>query len=181
VSLQQILKKLNLMKTQISITKTKTRIIKLLEIERNRLIDTLDRLTTEEFMKPGVVGTWSVKDVPAHLAHWEAGMPHWLQTARKRQAVTGPEKGLTWEQMTEFNQRIFEAHRDESLVKVMSYFHNTYADFMIMVEDMPEDELLTNGYHSFTEKKAVYDWLSQYAAHDRWAKTKIRAWMKARK
>ena len=150
-------------------------------MERKRLIQKLDALNVEELIQSGVVGTWSVKDVLAHLAHWEAGMQRWLRAARKGLAMNGPEKGLTWDQMTEFNQRIFEAHQDESLAKVMRYFHDTHTDFMKMVKDIPKDELLTNGYYSFTERKAVYDWLSQYAAHDRWAKTKIKAWMKARK
>jgi len=50
---------------------------------------------------------------------------------------------------------------------------------MAMVEAMPEDEMLTPGRYAFTGKGALYSWLSGFAAHDVWGKTKIREWMKA--
>lgn len=161
--------------------KSKKTILSRLQLERNKLIETLEGLSEEDFTRSGVVGIWSVKDVLAHLAHWETGMLNWMQTARQRQPVDGPEEGLTWRQMHEFNQRIYEAHRDESLPEVKQYFHDAHASFMKMVEEIPDDELLTRGYYAFTGKKSVYDWLGSYAAHDRWGREEIEKWLKERK
>jgi len=72
----------------------------------------------------------------------------------------------------------YEAHRDQSLDEVLEYFRATYNQFMNVVEAMPEEEMLARGRYTFTGQGVVYDWLSGYAAHDLWGKTKIRKWMK---
>lgn len=129
---------------------------------------------------PGVVGEWSIKDVLAHLADWEAYMPVWIETARRGDPVETPEPGLTWKQLDVLNQRIYEAHRDQPLDDVLAYFNTTHRQLMALVEAMPEEEILTRSRYPFTGKGAVYSWLSAFASHDRWAKTHIRKWLKTR-
>ena len=92
--------------------KTKTRIIQLLKTERTRLESNLATLTPAQMIQPGVVGEWSIKDVLAHLADWEAHMPEWVAAARKGDPVAEIEPGLNWTQFNEFNQRIFERHKN---------------------------------------------------------------------
>jgi hypothetical protein len=64
---------------------------------------------------------------------------------------------------------------------VLDYFRSTHRRFMDMVEAMPEDEMLAPGRYAFTGKNTVYGWLSGFAAHDLWGKTKIRVWIRNRK
>ncbi len=160
--------------------KSKKRMISNLNTERKRLEQNLATLTPEEMFLPGVVGEWSVKDILAHLADWEAHMTVWMDAARLGDPVSEIESGLNWKQFDEFNQRIFERHKDQALIDVLAYFHSTHQEFMQMVEDMPEDEMLERGRYPFIGIGAVYDWLSAYAGHDRWAKTHLRRWMKER-
>jgi len=162
-------------------SKSKALITARLQTERRRLEQNLTQLKPEEMLLPGVVGEWSVKDVLAHLADWEAHMPAWIEAARKGGPVVEIETGLKWGQFDEFNQRIYFRHKDQTLEEVMAYFKDIHVQFMGMVETMPEDEMLTRGRYAFIGKGAVVSWLSQYAGHDRWAKTHIRKWMKARK
>jgi hypothetical protein len=85
----------------------------------------------------------------------------------------------TWrKQFDAFNQRIYERHCHQTLDEVLATFHDTHQQFMEMVEAMPEEEMLAGGRYAFIGKGAVYDWLSAYAGHDRWAKTAIRKWLK---
>ncbi len=161
--------------------KTKNEIMTKLQTERKRLEQNLGRLSREEMRQPGVVGEWSVKDVLAHLADWEAHMPVWMAAARKGDPVPEIEAGLNWKQFDAFNQRIYERHCNQVLDEVLAYFHETHNQFMQMVEAMPEDEMLARGRYAFIGKGAVYDWLSAYAGHDRWGKTEIRKWMKNNK
>jgi hypothetical protein len=160
--------------------KSKAQIVKRLHAERRRLEQNLAGLTADEMLLPGAVGPWSVKDVLAHLADWEARMPGWIAAARRGETVETPESGLTWKQVDVVNQRIYERHRDRRLDEVLAYFRETHDEFMAMVEAMPEDEILERGRYVFTGGSAVYDWLTAYAAHDLWGKTKLRAWIKAR-
>jgi hypothetical protein len=155
--------------------------IERLRTERHRLEQNLEGLSREEMAQPDVVGEWSVKDVLAHLADWEAHMPVWMEATRRGEAVAEIESGLNWKQFNEFNQRIYARHRDQSLEEVLDYFHTIHEQFMTMVEAMPEDEMLARGRYKFIGTGAVYNWLGAYANHDRWAKTKIRAWRKKTK
>lgn len=160
--------------------KSKSLMIERLQDERHRLERNLDGLSPAEMVQPGVVGEWSVKDVLAHLADWEAHMPVWMEAARRGDPVAEIEPGLNWKQFDEFNQRIYERHRDQSLEDVLDCFHSTHKQFMKMVEAMPEDEMLARGRYKFIGRGAVYNWLGSYANHNRWAKTKIREWGKSK-
>lgn len=160
-------------------SKTKIQIIERLQTERRRLEQNLAAMTPEQIVQSGAVGEWSVKDVLAHLADWEAHMPVWLGAARKGDPVAEIEPGIPWRQYHEFNQRIFQRHCNQSLNEVLRYFHETHIEFMKMVETMPEDELLTHGRYAFIGKGAVYNWLQSYAGHDRWAKNHFRKWVKS--
>jgi len=158
--------------------KTKAKIISALNTERRRLEQNLSGFTTANMLKNGVVGEWSIKDVLAHLADWEAHMPVWLEAARRDQPVKEIEEGLPWKHYNEFNQRIYLRHKDQSLEEVLTYFHETHRQFMAMVEAMPEEEMLKPGRYAFIGKGAVYSWLHSYANHDIWAKTHIVQWIK---
>jgi hypothetical protein len=139
--------------------KTKIQIVEKLDTERRRLEHNISLLTQEQMVQAGVVGDWSVKDVLAHLADWEAHMPVWIEAARTGDPVVEIETGIKWGQYDEFNQRIFQRHRAQSLEEVLKYFRDTHQEFMNMVEAMPDDELHTQGRYGFIGKGAVYNWL----------------------
>lgn len=159
--------------------KSKSKILKRLQTERQRLEQRLSRLSDTDMLQPGVVGEWTIKDVLAHLADWEAHMLVWLEKARRGENLESPSPGLTWNQWDIFNQRVYEAHRDQPLDEVLRVFHSTHEEFMKMVENMPEEEMLEQSRYAFTGKGAIYGWLGAYAAHDAWGKTEIRKWLKA--
>ncbi len=160
--------------------RSKAAITARLERERERLEETVASLRREEMAESGVVGEWSVKDVLAHLADWEAHMLLWLAAARAGDAVAGPEPGLSWRQLKEFNRRIYEAHRAEPLEEVLATFREVHGRFMAMVAAMPEEEMLARGRYALTAGKALYDWLVQYAQHDAWGTKRIGDWARAR-
>ncbi len=160
--------------------RNKAAIVARLDQERELLEQTIAALNPGVMLEPGVVGEWSVKDVLAHLADWEEHMLLWLDAARGGERVRGPDQGLTWRQLGQFNERIHQAHRDERLDLVLDYFEDAHARFMEMVEAMPEDELLERGRYPFLGKQAIYDWLVNYADHDAWGAKRIRAWREAR-
>ena len=86
-----------------------------------------------------------MKDVLAHLADWEAHMPGWWAATRRGEAVPEIEEGFSWQQIDEFNERVYLRHRDRTLAEVRAYFDETRRRFMAMVEAMPEEEMLRGG------------------------------------
>ncbi len=161
--------------------KTKAAILERLQTERRRLERNVSQLGPEDLLKPGVVGEWSVKDVLAHLADWEAHMLVWVEAARGGDLVASPDPGLTWKQLDAFNQRVYGRHRDQPPEAVIEYFHETHRQFMALVEAMPEEEMLTPGRYPFLGRDTIYKWLGAYAAHDVWAKAAIRKWQKTQR
>ncbi len=157
--------------------KSKAGILHQLQTERRRLERNVSQLDPQDMLKPGVVGEWSVKDVLAHLADWEAHMLVWVEAARGGDPVASPDPGLTWQQLDVFNQRVYERHRDQTLEAVIEYFHDTHRQFMALVEAMPEEEMLTPGRYAFLGQDTIYKWLGAYAAHDVWGKAAIRKWL----
>jgi hypothetical protein len=159
--------------------KNKATVIKRLHAERRRLEANLARLSREDILRPNTVGQWSFKDVLAHLAHWEAFLPDWIAVSRRGEKVEVPAPGLTWKDVHTLNQRIYEAHRDQSLDDVLEYFRDTHIRFMALAEALTDEETLTPRFYAFTGGGSLYDWLNAYAAHDLWGKSKIRQWLKA--
>ncbi len=159
-------------------SRTKENILKRLHTERKRLLQNLATLTDEQMQLPGVVGEWCVKDVLAHLADWQSRMPLWIEAGRRGEPTNDPAPDLTWRQVHVLNQRIYEAHRHEPLKQVLEFFHQSYKQFIDMVEQMPDDEMLTVGRYAMTGERAVYDWFVGYANHDLWAKRAIRKWLR---
>jgi hypothetical protein len=159
-----------------ALSRTKPEIIKRLHAERRRLEKNLAALTPEQICQPYTLGAWSFKDMLAHLAEWEAHMPAWVGAARRGETVEQPD----WKNLDGFNDRLYQAHKDQSLDEVLAYFHEIHRQFMEMVEAMPEEEMLTRSYYPFTGKGAIWDWLNAYAAHDMWGKKKIHQWIKER-
>ncbi len=161
-------------------TRSKAAILERLAAERRTLEQLLGTIPPAEMLERGVVGEWSAKDVLAHLADWEAHMLVWLAAARRGEAVRGPEPGLGWRQLKEFNRRVYEAHRDEPLDAVLATFRETHLRFMEMVAAMPEEEMLARGRYVLTAGDALFDWLVQYAQHDAWGTKRIGDWARAR-
>ena len=161
--------------------KSKAEILERLQTERRRLESNLEGLSDEALASQVIFGTWTVKDLLAHLAEWEARMPVWMAEARAGRREITPDEGLTWGQLDEFNRRVYNKYRDMPPAEVRAFFHRAHQALMDMVEGMPEEEIITSGVYAFTGKGAVYNWLVAYAEHDRWGKTEIRRWRKSQK
>ena len=160
---------------------TKQDVIEKVVTNRRRLEQNLAILSPEEMLLPGVVGIWPVKDLLAHLAEWEGLYLDWLAAARRGQTPEVPGHGSTWRNLDPLNQWIYEKHCDRSLDEVLAYFRDTHQSFMKSLDALTDEELFTPGYYVFTKNARLESWFGAFAAHDRWAKTEIRRWMRERK
>ena len=158
--------------------KTKTSILKKVQADRRRLEQNLVGLAAEQMIQPGVVKEWSVKDVLAHLAEWEAMCLRWVDATRRGETPAVPAPDVTFKDLAPLNQRIFDQFKDYPLDKVLEMFHSVHRQFITLMESMPDNEMLNPGPFPWTGNSPLYNWFAAYAAHDRWGKTKIRAWRK---
>jgi hypothetical protein len=158
--------------------KTKNNVISKVITDRRRLEQNLANLSPDEMVQPGVVGEWSVKDLLAHLAHWEELHMGWIEASRRGESIEVPGYDSTWKDLDPLNQMIYAKHSQESLESVLAYFRATHQAFMEQLEALTDEELFTPGFFAFTGQGRLEGWYGAFAAHDRWGKTELRQWMK---
>ena len=160
---------------------TKANLLERLHTERRRLEANLARVPRELMTAPGCVGDcWSVKDLMAHQADWELRFLDWIAATDRGDTPRTPDDVYTWDETDALNQRIYECHRDQSLAEVKALFASAHAALISRLEAMPEAEIYEPGRYPWVGKDApLAKWVAGYAAHDRWAKTELRRWLRA--
>ncbi len=156
------------------------KMLKRLRVERHRLNATLAKLTPSEMLLPGVVNEQTVKDVVAHIMEWEAMFFPWYEASLRGETPAIPGEGLTWRDLGDLNQRIYEKHCARPLEDILADFHAVHQRLEETIDAMTPEQRETPGYFSFTGGGSIIDWVKAYCAHDLWAKRKIQAWMKSR-
>ncbi|MFW9810015.1 MAG: ClbS/DfsB family four-helix bundle protein [Candidatus Thorarchaeota archaeon] len=157
----------------------KERIIESIHIERRRLEKNLTSLSDTDMMEPGVVGEWSVKDILAHLFDWEQRFLGWYEAGLRGEVPETPAPGLKWSQLRILNQRIFEKYQDRALSDIKKEFQSSFEKVLETVNDIPEKDLFKIGRYQWTGKDTIGGFiLANTANHYRWAKSRIRSWMK---
>ncbi|MCI0710150.1 MAG: ClbS/DfsB family four-helix bundle protein [Chloroflexi bacterium] len=72
---------------------------------RQKLMDVLDGLEDDAFLRPGAVGIWSVKDTLAHLTAWESELVTAL--VRIENGNKGAPKIAQVDDLDEFNEELY--------------------------------------------------------------------------
>ena len=115
----------------------KSHLLSLMRTEHSQLEALLNSLSEEQMLRPHVVGTWSVKDVLAHLTWWEQAMIS--------EIVHGVEldPGLNGEPWSteRANALMVEAKRGTPLAEVLAAFHDSYRQMLQVVEHLSEEDL----------------------------------------
>ncbi|MHA2207902.1 MAG: ClbS/DfsB family four-helix bundle protein [Candidatus Thorarchaeota archaeon] len=157
----------------------KERVIESIHTERRRLEKNLAALSDVDMLEPGVIGEWSVKDIMAHLFDWEQRFLGWYEAGLRGEVPETPSPGLKWSQLRILNQEVFEKHRDRTLDDVKAEFQSSYERVLDTVSGIPEEDMFKVGRFAWTGNGTIAGFiLANSASHYRWAKTRIRRWMK---
>lgn len=94
--------------------------------------------------RPGVQSDWSVKDLIAHLTHWQRtgleNVQRWVNSH------TPP----TRENTDTVNARVFAANKDRALDDIRADFERSTHDIIEWLETQPADVLAQPGWNSRT-------------------------------
>jgi hypothetical protein len=138
----------------------------------------LEQVGEARLTEPGVTGSWSIKDIIAHVTAWEERPVAWLEAL---QQGTSPEpapwpKGLDDDQT---NALIYEANRDRSLADVLARWRQVSRSIAQAIRTLSEDDLFNRqiewlGGNSLAEALPgnSYEHLNDHAAL-------IREWLAA--
>jgi hypothetical protein len=162
--------------------KSKAELLKDIQLERQRLEKALVVFSKEDMIQPGVIGEWSVKDLLAHLVAWEQLFLSWYESGLQGRIPEVSPVGMSKKAMDALNQQIFNQYRKHSLEDVLVIFQDSYQQVLRVVQDIPQEDMFAAGWYAWTGKLTLADYIAGNTCnHYLWAKTKIRAWQKARK
>jgi len=138
-------------------TNCKSHLLGLMRTEHSQLEALLNSLSEEQMLRPDVVGTWSVKDVLAHLTWWEQAMIS--------EIVHGVEldPGLNGEPWSteRANALMVEAKRGTPLADILAAFHDSYRQVLQVVEHLDEAELANEEFYTHLANNTC----NHYAEH----------------
>ncbi len=158
----------------------KSELLEQIQIEHERLGETLSAFTEPEMLQRGVTEEWSVKDVLVHLTDWEQRLLNWYQAGLRGQVPTLPAPGMTWADLPALNAQIVERHRQTSLARIMADYARSYQQVLKTMQAIP-DSYLVGSYFAWTKKRTLADYAASYTfEHYRWANSLIRKWARAR-
>lgn len=90
---------------------------------------------------PGVNSDWSIKDIVAHIATWQARAARSLEFAARDEEPQHDVPVNNEEEMHAFNAATFAANRSRPLAQVLADFHASYRQLLVAVEALNEDAL----------------------------------------
>ena len=112
---------------------TKTELLSRLEREYARLAAVLASLTAEQWTVRGGIGSWSVKDMLAHvIAHQERAREE------LRYAIRGERLEIDHSAVDAFNAQAAQTRKTDSVAVVLAAWHDSYQQLVSLVEGLSE-------------------------------------------
>lgn len=113
-------------------TTTKMELLALLKSRRNEFDAAVDAIPRSSMLEPGAAGHWSVKDIIAHLAHYEGWMADRLQEQLEGKSYTPTQLDMMhWEPR---NTIIYEQNKSRTLDDVLKSSKDTFERLVAAVE-----------------------------------------------
>lgn len=133
----------------------------------------LDGIGTDDMLRPGVVGVWSIKDILAHLTAWESELVTALNKAQGR----GVPHIVLIEDIDEWNEEQYHVNAPRPLDVIWKDFEAVHNMLLTMVRDLPEKLLVDGRRFPWMEGEPLAYLIEENATlHEREHADEIRAW-----
>jgi hypothetical protein len=137
------------------------------------LTTAVEAVSKEDREKPGVVESWTLKDLLGHIAFWSGRAADTLRCVcedRIQDIVVG--EGDNW--TDEWNEREYNVRRDFSFMEVRAEFLRNYKDANACLDNAPEEKL---SLKLRGEEAAVF-FVGDTSGHYREHAAHIREWLR---
>jgi uncharacterized protein (TIGR03083 family) len=152
-------------------------LLKAQEDARAELEAALAGLDETQLLAAGACGTWSIKDVLAHLTACEAELVAGLSKARRGQS---PGQVLyTGAEIQAQNEKWQAESRDRPLDLVLAGFRDTRRQLVRQLESLSDQDL--NAPRPWYQNRTIADWVQdELVAHDREHAVDLAEWRRRR-
>lgn len=146
------------------------------------LMQLVDSIAPTDQALAGVNGSWSVKDVLAHLVAWQDLLDGWYQQEQTGGQPHVPAQGYSWSQMSQLNEKIFREHRHDPSEHVRAELRRSHERLQKMVAAHSEEQLFAKQRYAWTGSTSMGSHIAGCSAsHYQWAIELIRKWLRSRK
>lgn len=158
---------------------SKEQLLQDVQSQRRRLEKILSTLDPAAMTRPGALGTWSVKDVLAHLAAWEGLFLEWYRSGVQGSVPATSPVGMSQKAMQALNAQIYARNRGRSLEEVLAEFQASYRQIVAVLETIAEEDLFAPARFPWTGKLTLAEYVAGNTCnHYAWAHSQIRKWLK---
>jgi uncharacterized protein (TIGR03083 family) len=142
-----------------SLPKDKAELTNRIQREWSALLRAVENLSYEQMTRPGP-GGWSTKDNLAHLSEWEQFLlRNQFQGHSPHEALQIDQATLEHSDIDELNAILFERNRDRSLPDILADLHDTHAQLLAALEQMPGSDLMKLTHAIGPEARPVMVWI----------------------
>lgn len=154
---------------------SKQALLAAIDKERGALEKYIVTLSAEQMTETDIVGSWSAKDVLAHVAEWEHMCVGWYEAGLRGETAAMPAPGFKWNQTPLLNHQIYKKYRDWPLEEVMARFQATHRHILEVITSISNEKMFTPGHFAWTKKNTLGTYMvSATSSHYVWAKREIR-------
>ena len=158
---------------------SKEKLIEEIQIEHLHLERTLDKISRQQMVTPGVMDDWTVKDLLAHITVWELRMIRWLEQTVRDEVPEMLPPGMTWDDLDQWNEQTYQKHRHRDLDEVLADFKLSYSQALNVVQDISEDDLIDPNRYAWRDGRPLWEMVAANTSwHYKEHEETITTWLK---
>ena len=101
----------------------------------------LDQIGPEHMDQPGVAGSWSIKDIVAHLTGWRRRTVARLQAVQRGELEPSPPWPAHLKTDDEINEWIYQSRKSYSAREILGESHQVLQELLAVIQAIPEEVL----------------------------------------
>lgn len=161
---------------------TKSELLSLSQQNYHKLLDFIDAFTEEELYGefPPEYMNRNVRDVLAHLYHWQLMLLEWYRIGMTGGKPDMPANGYTWKDTSKLNHEIWEKYQNADLVDVRKLLEKSAADIQQIIEKHSNVALFEKKRYKWTGSTSLGAYLiSATSSHYDWALKLLKKYKKS--
>ena len=117
----------------------------------------LDRIGPARLDQPGVNGSWSMKDLIAHLTAWNGRLVAFMQAAQRGATALPPYWPAHLQTEDQVNAWIYDANCRRPVQDVLVEMDQTHQQLIAIIDALPDDTIIESG-----EPKQLLMWVGGF-------------------
>jgi hypothetical protein len=143
----------------------KTELLTHIRSGRAQFESVLARFSHDQLLAPTLHGSWSIKDLIAHIGFWEQHTT--VRFGALLRGAEPPDEGIT---LDELNAQVYAQNQHKPLAEVRLEEQAAYEQLLLLVENALDDDLFNPQRFAWTESKPFAEWIENntyghYAEH----------------